>query len=95
VKNLQENNMATKKKLIKETSNPSWPKVTQGSHSTITEHEDGRVDMTWDWDKLNKDINDAISQWSESQKINHNSSTPTRKSTSKSKTKKANKNELA
>jgi hypothetical protein len=87
--------MATKKKSTKETTNSTWPKVTQGSHSTITEYEDGSVDMTWDWDKLNKDINDAISQWSESQKINSDSSEQARKGTSKSKTKKASKNELA
>ena len=86
--------MATKKKSIKETTNSTWPKVIQGSHSTITEYEDGSVDMTWDWDKLNKDINNAISQWIESQNINSKLSAQTRKSNSKSKTKKASKNEL-
>ena len=86
--------MATKKKSTKETLNSVWPKVTQGSHTTIIEHEDGRVDMTWDWDKLNKDINDAINQQSTSQKLNGDGSAQTRKGTSKSKTKKASKNEL-
>jgi hypothetical protein len=86
--------MATKKKSTKETTNSTWPKVTQGSHSTITEHEDGSVDMTWDWDKLNRDINDAINQVSTSQTIDDELSPQTRKGTSKSKTKKASKNEL-
>jgi hypothetical protein len=85
--------MATKKKSTKE--NSIWPKVTQGSHSTITEYEDGRVDMIWDWDKLNKDINDAINQQSTSQKLDSEINPKTRKSNSKSKTKKASKNELA
>jgi hypothetical protein len=86
--------MVTKKKSTKEILNSIWPKVTQGSHTTIIEHEDGRVDMTWDWDKLNKDINDAINQQSTSQKINSDSSGQTSKGNSKSKTKKARKNEL-
>lgn len=85
--------MATKKKSTKE--NSVWPKVTQGSHSTITEYEDGCVDMSWDWDKLNKDINDAIKTISTGQNINIELDTQTRKNTSKAKTKKASKNELA
>jgi hypothetical protein len=87
--------MATKKNSTKKASDSVWPKVIQGSHSTITEYEDGRIDMTWDWNKLNKDINDAIDQQSESQKINSDSSAKAGKSnTGKSKTKKGSKNEL-
>ena len=46
--------MGTKKK------NTEYPKVTVGSHCTIIEHENGNFEMTWDWDQLNKDINNAI-----------------------------------
>lgn len=46
--------MATKK------TKTQYPKITVGSHSTIVEHENGKIEMTWDWDKLNEDINNAI-----------------------------------
>ena len=45
--------MATKKQL--------FPKITKGSHLTITEYKDGTVDMKWDWDKLTEEINQATS----------------------------------
>ena len=68
--------MARKKKTVKTgidevaqlvaeetlTDTDTWPKIIQGSHLTITEHENGKVDMTWDWDQLNKDINNAINK---------------------------------
>lgn len=46
--------MATKK--IK------FPRVTKGTHLTVTEHQDGTVEMDWDWDKLVEEINQAISK---------------------------------
>ncbi|NBP56116.1 hypothetical protein EBU71_06195 [bacterium] len=45
-----------------------WPKITVGSHSTRTEYEDGRVDFQWNWEKLKKDVNEAISEY-ERQKL--------------------------
>lgn len=48
--------------MSKKKQNTVWPIVTKGSHLTITEHENGKVDMTWDWDQLNKDINNAINK---------------------------------
>lgn len=41
-------------------SNNQWPKVIQGSHSTRTEYEDGRVEFVTDWDALVKDVKEAI-----------------------------------
>lgn len=49
--------MARKKK---EDTIETWPKVTVGSHSTRTEYEDGRVDFTWDWEALQRDVREAI-----------------------------------
>lgn len=40
------------------------PKVIQGSHSTRTEHPDGRIDFTIDWAKLAVDVNQAINDFS-------------------------------
>ncbi len=49
--------MARKKK---EETNEVWPKVIQGSHSTRTEYEDGRVEFVTDWDALQRDVREAI-----------------------------------
>ena len=38
----------------------TWPRITQGTHSTITEYEDGRVEMTTNWEVLSQEINQAI-----------------------------------
>lgn len=45
--------MATKK-------TKSWPKITKGNHSTIIEYENGNFEIDWNWEQLNKDINNAI-----------------------------------
>lgn len=37
-----------------------WPKIIQGSHSTRTEYEDGRVEFVTDWDALQRDVREAI-----------------------------------
>lgn len=53
--------MATRKKKEKlEAVSESWPKVTQGSHLTVTENEDGSVDMAWDDEALARDVRNAI-----------------------------------
>ena len=47
--------MATRKK-----KSESWPKVTVGSHLTVTEYEDGRTELVWDHDALQRDCEEAI-----------------------------------
>ena len=44
-------------------STETWPKVIQGSHSTRTEYEDGRVEFVTDWDALQRDVREAISAY--------------------------------
>jgi hypothetical protein len=49
--------MATRKK--KETGNtPSseWPKIVQGTHLTVKTFEDGKTELTWDWDALVNEV---------------------------------------
>lgn len=53
--------MPRKKKSTE--SNDSWPKVVQGSHSTITTYEDGTTEIVTDWAALAKDIDTAISAY--------------------------------
>ncbi len=52
--------MARKKK---EETTEVWPKVIQGSHSTRTEYEDGRVEFVTDWDALQRDVREAIAAY--------------------------------
>ena len=47
----------------KESSNEVWPKVIQGSHSTRTEYEDGRVEFVTDWEALKRDVRDVIASY--------------------------------
>jgi len=56
----------TKKKKSKET----WPKVIVGSHSTRTEHEDGRVEFVTHWDELTRDVQNALTEYENSVKVN-------------------------
>ncbi len=37
-----------------------WPKVTKGSHLTVTEYEDGRTELVWDDEALARDVREAI-----------------------------------
>lgn len=48
--------MATRKKINEEV----WPRVVKGSHSVRTEHEDGRIEFTQDWDALARDVSLAL-----------------------------------
>jgi hypothetical protein len=45
--------MATKKKT-------TYPKVTVGTHLTVTEYEDGRTELVWDDKQLLKEVREAI-----------------------------------
>lgn len=38
----------------------SWPKVTVGTHLTVTEHEDGRTELVWDDAALLSEVRAAI-----------------------------------
>jgi hypothetical protein len=46
--------MATKKKSEK------WPKITVGTHLTVTEFENGETVLAWDHDALQKECEEAI-----------------------------------
>lgn len=53
--------MATRKK--KELTNvPSgdWPKIVQGSHLTVKTFEDGKTELIWDDEALERDVREAI-----------------------------------
>ena len=47
--------MATRKKKIEET----WPKVTVGSHLTVTTYENGRTELKWDDEALRREIREV------------------------------------
>lgn len=54
--------MARKKKTeeLVNVDSGSWPKVTQGSHLTVTTHKDGSTELKWDHDALLRDVQEAI-----------------------------------
>lgn len=45
-----------KKKAKKET----WPRVVKGSHLTVTTYEDGRTELEWDDEALEREVREAI-----------------------------------
>jgi hypothetical protein len=61
--------MATKKKNSKTeiASDNSWPKITQGSHLTVIEHENGRRELHWNDAALIQDVRNAIDNYEQSQ----------------------------
>ncbi len=42
------------------TKKVKWPKVTVGSHLTVTEYQDGRTSLVWDDEALLRDVRLAI-----------------------------------
>ena len=54
--------MATKK--LKNVPSGGWPKVSQGSHLTVTTYEDGRTELKWDDEALQRDCEEAIASLS-------------------------------
>lgn len=48
---------AAKKTASKKTS---WPKITVGTHLTVTQFEDGRTVLAWDDEQLLKEVREAI-----------------------------------
>ena len=41
-------------------STQTWPRVTVGTHLTVTEHEDGRTELAWDDAALLSEVRAAI-----------------------------------
>jgi hypothetical protein len=49
--------MATRKK---KSDSVVYPKVTKGTHLTVTEYEDGNTELVWDHDALQRECEEAI-----------------------------------
>jgi hypothetical protein len=60
VKKVVEKKAASVKKPVAKKASTTWPKVTVGSHLTVTEHEDGHTELKWDDDQLLKEVQEAI-----------------------------------
>lgn len=54
--------MATKK--LKNEASGGWPKMNQGSHLTVKTFEDGRTELIWDDEALERDVREAIASLS-------------------------------
>jgi len=50
--------MATRKKKTETTT--EWPKVTVGSHLTVTTYENGKTELKWDDEALARDVRAAL-----------------------------------
>ena len=48
------------RKKAEKVESGDWPKVTQGSHLTVSTFQDGSTTLVWDWDALVRDVNEAI-----------------------------------
>jgi hypothetical protein len=59
------------KKALQET----WPKVVKGSHLTVTTYESGQTKLEWDDDALMRDVQNALTEYENSVKVN---ATPTK-----------------
>lgn len=46
----------------------AYPIVTKGSHLTVTEYEDGRTELVWDHDALQRDVDEAIKAYEKTKK---------------------------
>ena len=57
--------MSTRKKQIAkekpvEVKNEVWPKISKGSHLTVTTFEDGKTELVWDDEALLNDVRKAL-----------------------------------
>ena len=72
IKKVRESNMARKKKTVGEDAadviSSDWPKVVKGSHLTVTTHEDGKTELVWDDEQLEKDVLSALKNTGKSKK---------------------------
>ena len=57
----------TTKKLKAKKESEVWPKVTVGSHLTVTTYENGRTELKWDDEALARDVREALESSKESQ----------------------------
>lgn len=64
-------------------SNTVWPKVVEGSHLTVTTHEDGRTELVWDDNQLLKEVREAIASISVPKKPKAPAKTPAKKAPAK------------
>jgi hypothetical protein len=48
---------------MKSKSTSNWPKVTKGSHLTVTTYENGKTELEWDDVQLAKDVHIAINEY--------------------------------
>jgi len=49
-----------KKETVANTPSGGWPKINQGSHLTVKTFEDGRTELIWDDEALQRDVTEAI-----------------------------------
>lgn len=49
-----------KPKVTKSIPTQTWPRVTVGTHLTVTEHENGRTELAWDDTALLSEVRAAI-----------------------------------
>lgn len=61
--------MAKKKQIQEKIETIEYPKVTEGTHSTFIEHENGDVEHLIDWDKLAEEINKVLTEYENSSNI--------------------------
>jgi hypothetical protein len=75
------------KKTVSKKIKTNWPKVTVGTHLTVTEHEDGRTELVWDDEQLLKEVREAIASASGTQKASAITGNIKEKKTRKTKSK--------
>jgi hypothetical protein len=52
--------MATRKQKLENVPSGGWPKISQGTHLTVTTFEDGRTVLQWDDEALLNEVRLAI-----------------------------------
>ena len=77
--------MTTKKKTAKKenTAANGWPRITEGSHLRVIEHENGRRELQWDDEALMRDVRAAILKAESSVPVTEKKSKPVKKATKK------------
>ena len=70
--------MATRKKKteviesadVAEMIDTKWPKIVKGSHLTVITHKDGKTELEWDDEALERDVRNALTDYESSVKVN-------------------------
>ncbi len=57
-------------KETKKSKKETWPKVVVGSHLTVTTYENGKTDLVWDDAALARDVQNALTEYEKSAKVN-------------------------